>query len=140
MSILLIQGPHRDASAIAAAQCLAASHAAQVVPVACADAAQIVARLRQGACDDTELVLLDSGELPASELADHGAQLCAALDALGHPYIEMHDASAQALELLLHPRHAPLLTVIANGALADSYAIALGVAQRRLGARAALAN
>lgn len=140
MSILLIQGPHRDASAIAAAQCLAASHAAQVVPVACADAAQIVARLRQGACDDTELVLLDSGELPASELADHGAQLCAALEALGHPYIEMHDASAQALEPLLHPRHAPLLTVIANGALADSYAIALGVAQRRLGARAALAN
>ncbi|KMM75691.1 MULTISPECIES: hypothetical protein [unclassified Xanthomonas] len=140
MSILLIQGPHRDASAIAAAQCLAASHAAQVVPVACADAAQIVARLRQGACDDTELVLLDSGELPASELADHGAQLCAALEALGHPYIEMHDASAQALEPLLHPRHAPLLTVIANGALADSYAIALGVAQRRLGTRAALAN
>ncbi|MCI2246554.1 hypothetical protein L3067_18235 [Xanthomonas sp. PPL568] len=140
MSILLIQGPHRDASAIAAAQCLAGSHAAQVVPVACADAAQIVARLRQGACDDTELVLLDSGELPASELADHGAQLCAALEALGHPYIEVHDASAQALEPLLHPRHAPLLTVIANGALADSYAIALGVAQRRLGARAALAN
>ncbi|MDV0440370.1 hypothetical protein [Xanthomonas sacchari] len=140
MSILLIQGPHRDASAIAAAQCLAASHAAQVVPVACADAAQIVARLRQGACDDTELVLLDSGELPASELADHGAQLCAALEALGHPYIEVHDASAQALEPLLQPRHAPLLTVIANGALADSYAIALGVAQRRLGARAALAN
>ncbi|MBO9828837.1 hypothetical protein J7373_11320 [Xanthomonas sp. A2111] len=140
MSILLIQGPHRDASAIAAAQCLAASHVAQVVPVACADAAQIVARLRQGACDDTELVLLDSGELPASELADHGAQLCAALEALGHPYIEVHDASAQALEPLLHPRHAPLLTVIANGALADSYAIALGVAQRRLGARAALAN
>ncbi|MDQ1090733.1 hypothetical protein QE400_000146 [Xanthomonas sacchari] len=140
MSILLIQGPHRDASATAAAQCLAASHAAQVVPVACADAAQIVARLRQGACDGTELVLLDSGELPASELADHGAQLCAALEALGHPYIEVHDASAQALEPLLHPRHAPLLTVIANGALADSYAIALGVAQRRLGARAALAN
>ncbi|MBB5878153.1 hypothetical protein [Xanthomonas sp. 3498] len=140
MSILLIQGPHRDASAIAAAQCLAAYHAAHVVPVACADAAQIVARLQQGACDDTELVLLDSGELPASQLADHGAQLCAALDALGHPYIEMHDASAQALEPLLHPRHAPLLTVIANGALADSYAIALGVAQRRLGARAALAN
>ncbi|WP_045729232.1 MULTISPECIES: hypothetical protein [unclassified Xanthomonas] len=139
MSILLIQGPHRDAPAIAAAQRLAASHAAHVVPVACADAAQIVARLQQGAHDETELVLLDSGELPAADLADHAPQLRAALDALGHPYIEVHDASAQALEPLLQPRHAPLLTVIANGALADSYAIALGVATRRLGARAAVA-
>ncbi|UYB51874.1 hypothetical protein OCJ37_18165 [Xanthomonas sp. AM6] len=140
MSILLIQGPHRDAPAIAVARRLAGASGARVVPVACADAAQIVARLRQGAHDETELVLLDSGELPAAELAEHGAQLREALDALGHPYIEMHDASAQALEPLLHPRHAPLLTVIANGALADSYAIALGVAARRLGARAALAN
>jgi len=140
MSILVIQGPHRDAPAIAVARCLAGTSGAQVVPVACADAAQIVARLQQGAHDETELVLLDSGELPAADLADHGAQLREALDALGHPYIEVHDASAQALEPLLHPRHAPLLTVIANGALADSYAIALGVAARHLGARAALAN
>jgi len=140
MSILVIQGPHRDAPAIAVARCLAGASGAQVVPVACADAAQIVARLQQGAHDETELVLLDSGELPAADLADHGAQLRDALDALGHPYIEVHDASAQALEPLLHPRHMPLLTVIANGALADSYAIALGVAARHLGARAALAN
>lgn len=140
MSILVIQGPHRDAPAIAVAQHLAGVSGARLVPVACADAAQIVARLQQGAHDETELVLLDSGELPAAELADHGAHLRAALDALGHPYIEVHDASAQALEPLLHPRHAPLLTVIANGALADSYAIALGVAARHLGARAALAN
>ncbi|QNH22878.1 type II 3-dehydroquinate dehydratase [Xanthomonas sp. GW] len=140
MSILVIQGPHRDAPAIAVARCLAGASGAQVVPVACADAAQIVARLQQGAYDETELVLLDSGELPAADLADHGVQLREALDALGHPYIEVHDASAQALEPLLHPRHMPLLTVIANGALADSYAIALGVAARHLGARAALAN
>lgn len=140
MSILLIQGPHRDAPAIAVAHCLAGAPGARVVPVACAGAAQIVARLQQGAHDETELVLLDSGELPAAELAEHGAHLRDALDALGHPYIEVHDASAQALEPLLHPRHAPLLTVIANGALADSYAIALGVAARRLGARAAQAN
>jgi len=140
MSILVIQGPHRDAPAIAVARCLAGASGAHVVPVACADAAQIVARLQQGAHDETELVLLDSGELPAADLADHGAQLRDALDALGHPYIEVHDASAQALEPLLHPRHMPLLTVIANGALADSYAIALGVAARHLGARAALAN
>jgi len=140
MSILVIQGPHRDAPAIAVARRLAGASGAQVVPVACADAAQIVARLQQGAHDETELVLLDSGELPAADLADHGAQLREALDALGHPYIEVHDASAQALEPLLHPRHMPLLTVIANGALADSYAIALGVAARHLGARAALVN
>ncbi len=140
MSILVIQGPHRDAPAIAVARCLAGASGARVVPVACADAAQIVARLRQGAHDETELVLLDSGELPAADLADHGAHLREALDALGHPYIEVHDASAQALEPVLHPRHTPLLTVIANGALADSYAIALGVAARHLGARAALAN
>ncbi|WP_369977149.1 hypothetical protein [Xanthomonas bundabergensis] len=140
MSILLIQGPHRGAPAIAVARRLAGASGPCVVPVACADAAQIVARLRQGAHDETELVLLDSGELPAADLADHGAHLREALDALGHPYIEVHDASAQALEPLLHPRHAPLLTVIANGALADGYAIALGVAARRLGARAALAN
>lgn len=140
MSILVIQGPHHDAPAIAVARRLAGASGARVVPVACADAAQIVARLQQGAHDETELVLLDSGELPAADLADHGAQLREALDALGHPYIEVHDASAQALEPLLHPRHAPLLTVIANGALADSYAIALGVAARHLGARAVLAN
>ncbi|WP_426683338.1 hypothetical protein ABFU84_18305 [Xanthomonas translucens pv. undulosa] len=140
MSILVIQGPHRDTPAIAVARRLAGASGAQLVPVACADAAQIVARLQQGARDDTELVLLDSGELPAADLADHGAHLREALDALGHPYIEVHDASAQALEPLLHPRHAPLLTVIANGALADSYAIALGVAARHLGARAALAG
>ncbi|MFC6840799.1 hypothetical protein [Xanthomonas theicola] len=140
MSILLIQGPHRGAPAIAVARRLAGASGARVVPVACADAAQIVARLQQGAHDETELVLLDSGELPAADLAEQGAQLREALDALGHPYIEVHDASAQALEPLLHPRHAPLLTVIANGALADGYAIALGVAARRLGAPAAAAG
>lgn len=140
MSILVIQGPHRDVPAIAVAARLGGAHGARVVPVACADAAQIVARLQQGAHDDTELVLLDSGELPAMDLADQGAHLRGALDALGRPYIEVHDASAQALEPLLQPRHAPLLTVIVNGALADSYAIALGVAARRLGARAAMAG
>ena len=96
--------------------------------------------LRQSKAPDTEIVLLDSGELDPGECARNSTALCHALDGLDSPYIEMHDGSAQVLDLHVHPQHSPLVTVVINHDRPRSYALALAIALKRIQAPAPAAH
>lgn len=144
MSILMIQGPHclpadgdskkyEPSIALLAASAHAAGKA--LVVHTCGSVRELVECLRRAKRPDTEMVLLDSGELNSDEFAIEGSQLCQALDELNAPYIEVHDDSAQVLDLQVHPRNAPIVTLVVNDDRTQGYSLALAIALRRLSRR-----
>ncbi|KAF1706911.1 hypothetical protein [Pseudoxanthomonas sacheonensis] len=141
MSILVIQGPHSALpwSGPGTEEPLllptAAAHAAgkSLVVRTCAGIREMIECLRQARQPDTEMVLLDSGDLDPADCVREGADLCRALDELQSPYIEVHDDSGQVLDLQVHPRNAPMVTVVVNDDRASGYSLALAIALRHLG-------
>lgn len=78
------------------------------------------------------MVLLDSGDLDAGDMEKNSEELCSAINRLQYPYIEVHDDSAQSLDSRLSLEHTPMVTVIINNNLRESYALAMAIAARRL--------
>lgn len=145
MSVLVIQGPHRAATAEASLpsrmfETLAEKvrKAGSVLEVArCASAAGMVRCLTQARASGVDIVLLDGGELEALDCARHEDRLRAALDQLAAPYIELHDDAGRDLESRVRPTHCALAVIVMSHDLARSYAVGMGIALRRLAKTAA---
>ncbi|CAE6850892.1 hypothetical protein XAC301_43190 [Xanthomonas arboricola pv. corylina] len=95
MCILILQGPQADPAQMAPIQ-LPECAGRALRTLACADVGGLIAGLQAAGGDaEVELVLLDSGDLSASERAQvHATALRAALDALPARYIELHTDAA----------------------------------------------
>ena len=149
MSILVIQGPHGAASARvghAFTRPLHAAAAAAGVPLAwrrvrtARSLTGCLQRLQRAQVQraQVQVVLLDAGDLATDDHALRGTALRQAIEELPMPYIEVQDDAAHLLEPRLHPRHAPLVTVVLRHQLEHAYALALSIALRRLASPAPL--
>ena len=139
MCIVLIQGPHHAGSRhVALPSFYAAAKAAGTTLLvrSCNTLCELIECLHKSKNQDTEMVLLDSGEVDSRDFPAANRQLCKALDALSSPYIEMHDASSQVLDQQVHPCHGPIVTLVINDDRKSSYSMALAIALRRLQKRA----
>jgi 3-dehydroquinate dehydratase-2 len=142
MSIRIIQGPHArfpSTDLLRQLQQLvrAAGRTLELCP--CGGLRDFVAQVRATKPGSTEFMLLDPGDL-AYQAKDHPeAGLDDALDALGTPYVEVHEENDTELEHSAGSRHAPVATVIINGDIGSSYRIGLGIALRQLGMPQAMA-
>ena len=144
VSILVVQGPHRVAGGAASQKALiesiadrARSIGATVLSRTCSSIADIAECLGGSCPKDTEMVLLDSGDLDSVDLEINSDELRGAIDALRSPYIEVHDASTQSLEPRLQLHHSPMVTLIINNNLKESYVLAMEIAANRLRRKAA---
>ena len=140
MCIVVIQGPHLRLSSDAdfsPSEGQAKAAGKQLLVHTATTLQQLIECICKARAADTEIVLLDSGELDTIESVPDCVALCDTLDALASPYIKMHDSSRQMLDLNVHPQHGPLVSVVVNDDRAGSYALALAIALRRLGSRAA---
>ena len=135
MSIVLFQGPHHAGSRqVALRSFYAAAKAAGTTLLvrSCNTLGELIECLHTSKNQDSEMGLLDSGEVDSREFPSANRQLCNALDALSSPYIEMHDASSQVLDQHVHPCHGPIVTLVINDHRESSYSMALAIALRRL--------
>lgn len=140
MSIVIIQGPHHvdpESRAISLLRSKAGNAGRQLLVRTGATLQELIECLRQSAAADTEFVLLDSGQLDPRECDRKRGELCRVLDEMPAPYIEVHDSSAQVLDLHIHPQHAPLVTVVVNDDRQTGYSLACAIALRHLHASAA---
>lgn len=81
-------------------------------------------------------VLIEAAAANQEQWQTHGAALCAVLDALPAPYIEIARSDADSLDSHLHPQHAPEVLVCgSNGEHACR--LSLAIAARRLQAQEA---
>jgi 3-dehydroquinate dehydratase-2 len=137
VTILILQGPHAARSLsgelFGHLQQLARAAGRTLELCPCGGLRDLIARVRAVKPQSNEFMLLDPGDLTQQVRAHPEAGLCAALDGLATPYIEVHDDSDDALESQDRSQRAPLATIIINGDLATSYQIALGIALRQLG-------
>jgi len=76
-------------------------------------------------------IVIETGAANAEQWALQGAELCAALDALPAPYIEITRNDADTLDSHLHPQHAPA-ALICGGAADASRQLSLAIVARRL--------
>ncbi|MGH8053816.1 MAG: hypothetical protein ACREP4_07835 [Stenotrophomonas sp.] len=81
-------------------------------------------------------VLIEAGAANDQQWAAHGPALCAALDALRAPYIEIARSDADALDTHLHPQHAPAV-LICGSEPEHACRLSLAIAARRLQAQEA---
>ena len=103
--------------------------------VCCEDCATLPALLQclQQARDSRpDWVLIEAAAAEASQWAAHGPALCAALEALHVPYIEMAANDDDGLDAHLHPQHAPAARVVCSSGRADACRLSLAIAERRL--------
>lgn len=146
MSILVIQGPHGAANAHvghAFTRPLYAAAAAAGVPLAwrrVCTVRSLAICLQRVQHAQVQVVLLDAGDMARDDHAFCSSALRQALDRLPMPYIEVHDDTAHLLEPRLHPRHAPLVTVVLRHQLQRAYALALSIALRRLASPASVVH
>ena len=140
MSILVIQGPHRNTGGRASSPKAliesitgrAGSLGISVLSRTCSSIADMSKCLGKSCPKDVEMVLLDSGDLETADLDKNSGELRSAIDHLQPPYIEVHDDCAQALEPRLQLNHSPMVTVIIKNNLKESYALAMAIAAMRL--------
>lgn len=140
MSVLLIQGPHRHSPADATfAQSVVEGIALKFRSIGstlevarCASAADLVRCLKRARDPKVDVVLVDSGELNSLDCARHEKEIRDALDTLSAPYIEIHDRAGCDLEGRVRPSHFALAIVVMTRDLAKGYAVAMGIALRRL--------
>ena len=127
MTILLLRQPSPDPLPVPAQL---AGHA-----VHCQDCATLPALLqclRQAREGQPAWVLIETGAADAAQWAAHGRELCAALDTLQVPYIEMAANDEDGLDAHLHPQHAPAATVVCSSGRDDACRLSLAIAERRL--------
>ncbi len=86
--------------------------------------------LRQARSSRPAWVLIETASADARQWDRHGRALCAALDALPAPYIEMACNDGDALDAHLHPQHAPAVLVCAGPEQACQ--LSLAIIARRL--------
>lgn len=79
-------------------------------------------------------VLIEVAAANEQQWSAHGPALCAALDALPVPYIEIARRDADALDAHLHPQHAPV-ALICGSVRDDACRLSLAIAARRLQAQ-----
>lgn len=104
-------------------------------PVCCADCATLPALLQclQQAHDTRpDWVLIEAARAEPAQWAAHGQALCAALEALPVPYIEMAANDDDGLDAHLHPQHAPAARVVCSTGRDDACRLSLAIAERRL--------
>lgn len=127
MTILLIQSASLEPLPVPAEL---AGH-----PVHCAECATLPALLQclQQAHDSRpDWVLIEAVPVEPAQWAVHGQALCAALEALSVPYIEMAANDDDGLDAHLHPQHAPAARVVCSSGRADACRLSLAIAGRRL--------
>ncbi|MBT2767704.1 hypothetical protein J7J08_08630 [Stenotrophomonas sp. ISL-67] len=98
----------------------------------CATLPALVQCLREARHTAPDWVLIEPADADPSQWAEHGHALCAALDALSAPYIEMAANDDGGLDAHLHPQHAPAATVVCSSGRADACRLSLAIAERRL--------
>jgi len=79
-------------------------------------------------------VLIEAAAANEQQWTQHGPALCAALDALRAPYIEIARSDADALDTHLHPQHAPVV-LVCGGEREHACQLSLAIAARRLQAQ-----
>lgn len=94
----------------------------------CVSLRALTACLQRSRRAPVQMVLLESGDLDDGECVRQAHALRLAIDALPTPYIEVHDDSGQLLEPRLHPRQAPLATVVMHRDRAQARTLALSIA------------
>ena len=130
MTILLIRhARHADASRHAPLPVQIAGHALQCQD--CDSLPALLGCLHQTQRSQPAWVLIEAAAANEQQWAQHGPALCAALDALPAPYIEIARCDADALDTHLHPQHAPV-ALICGGAHQQACELSLAIAARRL--------
>ncbi|WP_312327068.1 hypothetical protein [Stenotrophomonas sp.] len=127
MTILLIRQPSPDPLPVPAQL---AGH-----PVLCQHCATLPALLQclhEARLSAADWVLIEAAAVEPAQWMEHGQALCAALDALPAPYIEMAANDDGGLDTHLHPQHAPAATVVCSSGRADACRLSLAIAERRL--------
>ncbi|MCD9085521.1 hypothetical protein [Stenotrophomonas sp. SY1] len=81
-------------------------------------------------------VLIEAAAANEQQWTLHGPALCAALDALPVPYIEIARSDADALDTHLHPQHAPAV-LVCGSTRDEACRLSLAIAARRLQAQEA---
>lgn len=76
-------------------------------------------------------VLIEIAAANEQQWSAHGPALCAALDALPTPYIEIARRDADALDTHLHPQHAPVV-LVCGSERDEACRLSLAIAARRL--------
>ena len=137
MSILIVHGPHTSRSSLPQElqqqlQEQAGAAGCTLELRGCSDLSHFVGQVCAAGAANTEFVLLDPGDLAAQVREHPEAGLVDALDQLGAPYIEVHEAVGAELEHDAGFHKAPLATVIINGNIGSGYRIGLGIALRQL--------
>ncbi len=127
MTILLLRQPSPDPLPVPAQL---AGHA-----VHCQDCATLPALLhclQQARHTAPAWVLIETASTEPAQWAAHGRDLCAALDALPAPYIEMAANDDDSLDAHLHPLHAPAAQVVCSSGRDDACRLSLAIAACRL--------
>ena len=137
VSILIVHGPHTSCSSLPRElqqqlQEQAGAAGCTLELRGCSDLSHFVGQVCAAGAANTEFVLLDPGDLAAQVREHPEAGLVDALDQLGAPYIEVHEAVGAELEHDAGFHKAPLATVIINGNIGSGYRIGLGIALRQL--------
>ncbi len=129
MTILLI----RQASPQGAPNLMPAQLAGHAVVFRdCATLPALLACLDQARESRPDCVLIEAAHVEPTQWAAHGQALCAALDALPMPYIEMAANDDDGLDAHLHPQHAPVARVVCSSGRDDACRLSLAIAERRL--------
>jgi len=129
MTILLI----RQASPQGAPDLVPAQLAGHpVVFQDCATLPALLACLDQARESRPDCVLIEAAHVEPAQWAVHGKALCAALEALPVPYIEMAANDDDGLDAHLHPQHAPVACVVCSSGRDDACRLSLAIAERRL--------
>ncbi len=129
MTILLIrQASPQGAPDVVPAQL--AGHA--VFCQDCSTLPALLACLDQARDSRPDCLLIEAAHIDAVQWAEHGPALCAALDALPVPYIEMAANDDDGLDAHLHPQHAPVARVVCSSGRDDACRLSLAIAERRL--------
>jgi len=127
MTILLLRQPSPDPLPVPAEL---AGHT-----VHCQDCATLPALLhclQQARHTAPAWVLIETTPAAPAQWAAHGRDLCAALDALPAPYIEMAANDDDSLDAHLHPLHGPVAQVVCSSGREDACRLSLAIAARRL--------
>lgn len=127
MTILLIRQASPDPLPVPAQL---AGHAIRCTH--CATLPALVTCLREATHSAPEWVLIETASAEPAQWVEHGQALCAALDALPVPYIEMAANDDEGLDAHLHPQHAPAATVVCSSGRDDACRLSLAIAERRL--------
>lgn len=98
----------------------------------CSTLPALLACLDQARDSRPDCLLIEAAHIDAVQWAEHGPALCAALDALPVPYIEMAANDDDGLDAHLHPQHAPVARVVCSSGRDDACRLSLAIAERRL--------